>query len=178
MEGPQRSAVRDELEAATARARRLIEGHDPAALRRIPGAGGWSALQCIAHLNLTTENYLPLLARALGDAPPASGTRRVGSGLMPRLLLWSLEPPYRLRFKTQPAFEPSLEDDPNAVLASFERLQGELLLTLGRFDGRALDRAPIASPFNGRLKYNALAALRILAAHERRHLWQAERAAR
>ena len=38
------------------------------------------------------------------------------------------------------------------------------------------DKVKLVSPFNARLKYNALAAFRILAAHQRRHLWQAERA--
>jgi len=167
--------VRDELEAATERARRLVESHTVAALRRPPNAGGWSALQCLTHLNLTTENYMPRLARALAEAPPASGTRRVGIGLIARLLLWSLDPPYWWRFRTQPPFEPGPEDDPKAALASFNRVQGDLLRTLERFDGKALDRVQIASPFNERLEYNVLAALRILAAHERRHLWAAER---
>jgi len=177
VESPQLFAVRDELEAATERARRLVEHHDAAALRRMTSVGGWSALQCLTHLSLTTENYLPLLARAVADAPSARGSLRFGIGLMPRLLLWSLEPPYRRRFGTQPAFEPRTENDAKATLASFEVFQDALLLVLEQFDGKALDRVPIVSPFNERLRYNALAALRILAAHERRHLWQAERAA-
>ncbi len=40
--------------------------------------------------------------------------------------------------------------------------QDALLLVLEQFDGKALDRLRIASAFNERLKYNALAALRIL----------------
>lgn len=34
----------------------------------------------------------------------------------------------------------------------------------------------IASPFDARLRYNLYSALSILPRHQRRHLWQAERA--
>jgi hypothetical protein len=39
-----------------------------------------------------------------------------------------------------------------------------------------LEAGSIPSPFNARLKYNVLAAFRILETHERRHLRQAEAA--
>lgn len=38
-----------------------------------------------------------------------------------------------------------------------------------------LDRIKIASPFDRRFKYNLFSFFHILLAHERRHLWQAER---
>ena len=43
--------------------------------------------------------------------------------------------------------------------------------------GRDLNRLKIVSPFGARLSYNVYSAFRVLAAHERRHVWQAERAA-
>jgi hypothetical protein len=54
--------------------------------------------------------------------------------------------------------------------------QEVLMESLHAADGVALDRATIISPFNRRLRYNLLSMFAILAAHERRHLWQAERA--
>ena len=47
-----------------------------------------------------------------------------------------------------------------------------------RAEAVPLNRVMLTSPFNERLKYNAYAALRVLAAHQRRHIWQAERALR
>jgi hypothetical protein len=80
VDSPQLCAVRAEFEAATERARGLVEHHDAPALRRMTSAGGWSALQCLTHLSLTTANYLPLLARALEDAPSARGSLRFANG--------------------------------------------------------------------------------------------------
>jgi hypothetical protein len=54
-------------------------------------------------------------------------------------------------------------------------LQGELLVRLERGAGLALDRQPVVSAFNARLRYNLYAAFCVLTAHQRRHLWQAER---
>jgi hypothetical protein len=51
----------------------------------------------------------------------------------------------------------------------------------GRLRGAAavpLNRVMVASPFNARLRYNAYAAYLVLASHQRRHIWQAERATR
>ena len=41
-------------------------------------------------------------------------------------------------------------------------------------DGLDITRIRVTSPFNTSLRYSAYSALHILAAHERRHLWQAE----
>ena len=44
-------------------------------------------------------------------------------------------------------------------------------------DAREVDlRMKIVSPFDKRVRYNLVSAFHILAAHERRHLWQAEQA--
>ncbi len=44
-------------------------------------------------------------------------------------------------------------------------------------EGLALDQYLIASPFAKNMRYNLYSALVLIAVHERRHLWQAERAA-
>jgi hypothetical protein len=66
---------------------------------------------------------------------------------------------------------------PAQVLPSFVAAQDVLIESLHAADGVALDRATIISPFNRRLRYNLLSMFAVLAAHERRHLWQAEQAA-
>jgi hypothetical protein len=62
------------------------------------------------------------------------------------------------------------------VLPTFVESQEILVDCLRAADGVALDRATLISPFNRRLRYNLLSAFAILAAHERRHLWQVEQA--
>jgi hypothetical protein len=169
---PQLAAVEQQLVSTSRAARELIESTPADALGFHPTPGAWSPLQCLVHLNLTSEAYLPLLERALDTATARShGPFRLGA--LGRLLLWILEPPYRMRVRTQPAFQPSEADPPLRVLAHFEHLQAELQALVRRADGIALDRIAVVSPFDPRVRYNAIATLLILPAHQRRHLWQA-----
>jgi hypothetical protein len=85
------------------------------------------------------------------------------------------EPPVRVRMKTPAPFVPPRVDPIPDVLERFDYLQGELLQRLDRGNGLALDRQKVTSPFNVRVKYNLYSTFRIITAHQRRHLWQAER---
>jgi hypothetical protein len=78
-----------------------------------------------------------------------------------------------MRTKTLPAYVPGadhLSDPLNDFLAS----QQQLIETLYRANGIRLDRVKVQSSFNPRIYYNLLSFFSILAAHQRRHLWQAE----
>ena len=50
--------------------------------------------------------------------------------------------------------------------------QSELLAILSSTAGLAIDEVRIKSPVYGRISYNIYGALRMLAAHQRRHVWQ------
>jgi hypothetical protein len=59
--------VRAQLEAAGSRARSIVEGLSPALLGRRPGEDAWSVAECIAHLSLTTDAYVPAIRQALEE---------------------------------------------------------------------------------------------------------------
>jgi hypothetical protein len=67
---------------------------------------------------------------------------------------------------------------PEQALPGFVTRQERLLTLLSEANGLALDELQIASPFAKRLRYNVYAAFRLIAVHQRRHLWQAEQTAR
>jgi hypothetical protein len=73
-----------------------------------PRSDSWSAAECLAHLTLSTEVFLPVWRAA--------------------------------------------------------------------FAGLALDRIKVASPVDPRVRYNVWSSFNMTDAHQRRHLWQAERA--
>ena len=80
--------------------------------------------------------------------------------------------------RTTRAFLPLLEPprtDREAAIRDFDEAQKDLTDFLRKAAGRALDKVKIVSPFDGRVRYNAWSALRIMAAHQRRHLWLIER---
>jgi hypothetical protein len=176
---PQLQDVADELAAARARLDALA-GRVPAeAWSRRPAEGRWSPAECVAHLNLTSEAFLPPLREAVErardlDGPPPARYRRDPVGW---ILWWMLRPPVRLRVKTSAPFVPGGEAEPEALRADFGRLQDELAGVLEAADGLPLGKVRIVSPFDPRVRYNAYAAFSILSRHQHRHLWQAEQAA-
>jgi hypothetical protein len=176
--GPQLAALAEELRGAVRRARRLAAGVEEDTWRARPGAGSWSAAECLEHLAITARDFLPHLDAAL--APWEETARRPGrrhrSDPVGWLLARLLEPPARWRSRTTSPFEPLETRGRQEALDAFDALQEELVVRLERAEGLPLGRIRIRSPFDPRVRYNLYACFRILAAHQRRHLWQAQRA--
>jgi hypothetical protein len=168
-----------ELRDGQAAVERLAESAGDAAWITRPKSGGWSASECIAHLTLTTDAYLPLLDEALARVPAGAPLpARYRAGVVAWLLAKTLEPPARGRTRTSPRFVPGGIAPRDESVAEFTKSQNALLAWLDGAAGVPLSLVTIASPFAKRIRYNAYAAYRVLAAHQRRHLWQAERAVR
>jgi hypothetical protein len=68
--------------------------------------------------------------------------------------------------------------DTEVVFREFLSLEKELEEKLDFAQALALDRVEINSPFAEKMKYNCYSAFVLIAAHNRRHLWQAEQALR
>lgn len=175
---PDLSTVTSQLEAAQAEVHRLAQAVDDATWVARPAPESWSISECIAHLTLTTEAFLPMMRERLqrpearGRAAPA----RMRRGLLAWVLCRSLEPPVRSRYPTTAAFVPDAATPKEATLRDFDHSQEALLATIRLGDGVDLTRIRLTSPFDARLHYSLFSALHITAAHQRRHLWQAKRA--
>jgi len=157
-------------------ARNLLTYTNEEALRRRPTAASWSALECVAHLNLATGAMLPGIRDAVEAAPARSDDKQnYKLDFAGRLLAWSLEPPVFLKMKAPKLAQPIESAEPERTLQEFERLHDELVGLLHASAGKAIDQQKMKSPF-ANMHYNAYAAFRIIAAHDRRHLWQARKA--
>jgi hypothetical protein len=64
------------------------------------------------------------------------------------------------------------------VLGDFDMLQEQVAGCVREADGLDLGRLRIISPFDSRVKYNLYSCLRIIPAHQRQHLLQAEQVIR
>lgn len=172
---PQLRVVADELAAAQVRLHRLADSTPAASWLPRADPDRWSAGECVAHLNLTAEAFLPLIRRALGEAAALGGgaparLRRDPTGW----LLWrTAPPPARFRVRTTAPFVPTGTEPRDRLLTAFDRLQAEHLACVGQADGRPIQRVKITSPFDPRLRYNLYACLSILPRHQERHIWQA-----
>ena len=178
MSGKGLDAVDEELREATERARRLVDSAEPRFFTVRPDISAWSASECIAHLSISTEMFLPVLRSAIDDAK----TRGMKSSRVPRMdwlgaiLRWFLEPPVRSRLRTSAPFVPRAVRAKAESLAEFVTLQEKLHALIAEARELDLNRMKIVSPFDKRVRYNVFSAFRILVAHQRRHLWQAEKA--
>jgi len=175
---PQLATIARDLSDAGERATRLVNGLDENRFRARPDPSGWSAAECLAHLNLMDEAMLPRIDAAIleGQAGGADPARRYRRDLVGWLLSWSLEPPARMKTRTTPPFVPTSTDSRDAVLSRFMDLKAQLGRRLEAASGLDLNCLRVRSPINEKIFYNLYSAFRIIAAHERRHLWQAEQA--
>ena len=65
---PQLVGVKLEIEASSQLARSTVDGLTPRELTQQPGPQSWSVAECLAHLNLTSKAYLPLVTMAIENA--------------------------------------------------------------------------------------------------------------
>jgi hypothetical protein len=89
------------------------------------------------------------------------------------LLIRNLEPPYRLRYKVISQLAPQ-ERDFEAAWSSFQDSQSQLSEAVQSAAGLAIDKTKVPCPLCAHVTYNAYGAFRMLATHQRRHLWQME----
>lgn len=176
-----RRGLADQLRTLIRHAHELAEPLDTPTFNRKPEGGGWSVAECLEHLNATARLYLPVLTEAIEEARStgAAEGRREGRTLFGRLVTWSQEPPARFRMKTweQIAPRPGEEQNPlrpEAVLEEFEALHEELIVRINESSDMDRKKIRLRSVLDSRLKLSLGDWFAFLAAHGRRHLWQAE----
>lgn len=173
----QLEALRSEIQNNNRRAHELAAGVSDEQWVTRPEPTRWSMAECLTHLNLTSAAMLVSMNEAITRAPGGKQPRRYRRDPIGWLLCSTMEPPVRRRFPTNASFVPDGADSKEATLAEFDAQHAAQVAALDLADGRKLGRAKMKSPFNAKIRYNAYSAFRLLTAHERRHLWQAEQVA-
>jgi hypothetical protein len=170
------------LEAVERDARALVANlsEEQGTWRAAPGS--WSVAECLDHLATANRVYLaamqPSAARALSD-----GRRRrrpARPGLVGGWFVQYLEPPARAGLKSKaprdirPRAGPALGDAAAAFFQSQEHVK-TFLRTYADID---LAGVRFPNPFIRGVRFSLATGLHAIAAHERRHLWQAWRVRR
>ncbi len=174
------TSLEDELQQALSHAREFVAKTDGRLFTVRPDPMRWSAAECISHLSITTGQFLPILSKAIDDAKATgnSSDRIPAMDWLGSALRWFMEPPFRSKVKTSQPFVPKSVRAKADALAEFEATQNQLIELVRRSAGLDLTPLKIQSAFDRRVHYNVYSAFRIIAAHERRHLWQAEQTVR
>ena len=172
-----REGVQDQLRTIISRAENLAKEVPREKFGRRPEPGSWSMAECLDHLNETARLYLPALTERIERARENGMLASPGSGertLIGRIMTWTQEPPVRFTTKTFEAIEPTEAPDSDVVIEDFVALHEELIVRIN--EAADLDRKKIKmrSVLDSRLKLSLGDWFHFLAAHARRHLWQAE----
>jgi hypothetical protein len=143
-----------------------------------PSPGSWSVAECLEHLNISADAYFPVWQQVIANAGPRKTELNAPyrTDFWGRLLSWILEPPARIRSKTPTSFEPEASTTVDAALSGFLERQQRMIATLHRCRGRSIDHVRMSSPVDRRIRYSIWSSFVIVAAHQRRHLWQAGQA--
>ena len=140
----------------------------------------WSAVECVQHLNLTSQAFVSLFRQALRLAAEQGLTGRgpyhldVAGWLLVRALR---SESHFFRSRATEPFVPRDVPSSEIALREFLGLQNSLIACVNEANGRPVDKIKIGSPFNSRLRYSLYSAFRIIPFHQIRHLRQAELAA-
>jgi hypothetical protein len=174
-----RRGVADQVRTLIRRAREIAGDLDTDTFNRKPPDGGWSVAQCLDHLNASARLQLPTLTEAMEEARAKgqviADRTRDGRTWIGRFVAWSQEPPYRIRMKTFQAIEPAAARlEPDDVLDEFQALHEELIVRINEAITLDQRRIRIPSTLNPRLRLTLADWFAFLAAHGRRHLWQAD----
>jgi DinB superfamily len=163
-----------ELYSTDRRAADVAHGLSPAQLNWKSSPDVWSVGQCLQHLLVTNEVYLPAIARALVDRTP-SAVQEITPGWFGRWFIRSyIEPSSRGRSRAPRKIAPAADVDPT-VLDRFLRSNDatrDLIRRAGAYD---VNRIRFGNPFVPLLRFTVGTGLEIVCRHQRRHLLQAER---
>jgi DinB superfamily len=170
------------LRASERDARALVEGLTAAQGVWRAAPGSWSVAECLDHLATANRVYLqamtPPAERAL--AAGSRRTRPARPGIVGGWFVRTLEPPpkplYRSKApqKIRPRESPPLAD----AAAAFHESQQEVYAFLRRYADIELAGVRFVNPFISVVRFSLATGLHVIAAHERRHLWQAWRVRR
>jgi hypothetical protein len=165
----------DELDATDRWANALVGGLSPAQLNWRPAEDLWSVGQCLQHLHVANEVYLPAIATALDDRRP-SPVQDITPGWFGRWFIRTYIEPSSTgkRARAPRKIAPAQHIDPS-VLDLFLRSNEVARDLVHRAGAYNVNRIRFGNPFVPLLRFTVGTGLEIVWRHQRRHLMQAER---
>ncbi len=170
-----------EIDANISHAQSLAARLSHAQFNWRPEPGRWSVGQCLAHLNTVNGGDLAALRMSIeaGKERRQTGDGPFTYGFLSRKFVAVMEPPVTRKFKAPKYYEPVPESAPAETLAEYCRISGEIRKLMHASAGLDLARvkavlAALPAPLRAILKMPLGARFELLAAHDRRHLWQAD----
>ena len=139
-----------------------------------PAPGVWSAAGCLEHLNQTNREYISAIRRVVESVDAERSTSaEFRYRLLERWFVKSLEPPVRIKLKAPEVFAPAAAKSRETSMAEWQRIHLELLALVEGSEPFHLARNKVTSPVSRHIRFSLGIVFRLIAAHNRRHLYQA-----
>lgn len=140
-----------------------------------PRSDAWSIGECLEHLNVTARVVLPRIDDAIADAigRGVRGDRPFVPSWLDRLALRTTEPPSRWPMWSPAALRPAPWVPRERVMPQLREYQEQFIDRLRQANGIDLGRARVTSIASRWVRFSLGTGFALIAAHERRHLWQA-----
>jgi DinB superfamily len=169
--------VIDALTAVERDAERIVAPLDDEQFNWSPASGAWSIAQCLDHLNVANARYFGGVTAAVARAEAGGLTRRgpIQSSFLGRWFVAMLEPPVRLKARAPGNIRPARRRHKAEVWPEFVRQHTHMRASIAGWGQVDLNRAVFPNPLARYGRVRAGTGLRIIAAHDRRHVWQASR---
>jgi hypothetical protein len=137
---------------------------------------GWSVGQCLDHLATINVVYGDAIRRGIEDARARGWTRRAPAvpGFFGALFVRSLEPPVTRRLRAPTNVRPGPSRSRDEILGAYHAAHEDIRALVTDAAEIDANRACFVNPFLGVVRVRVSTGLRVIAAHDRRHLWQAE----
>lgn len=165
-----------EFDANTEQASLLVRPLDRTQLLWRPASGGWSVAECLEHLVKTGTLHLSKLESGIDKASGVANARnhKHRFGFFAWQFMSRMEPPVRYRYKAPRPFRPGKTGELDSAVHHFEenRRRFERLLALA--GERRWWKTRVPNPILPGSWLGFGDWLAIIAAHDRRHLRQAE----
>jgi DinB family protein len=141
---------------------------------------GWSIAQCLDHLGVMNVVYGAAIRDGIEAARRRGSTRREPArpGYLGGKFVRSMEPPVTRRLRAPRKGKPAPVKERQIILAGYRAghdLTRQLIADAATIDA---NQARFKNPFVPLLKFSIATGLFVIAAHDRRHLWQAEQVTR
>ena len=164
-----------ELDTADQRAKELAKGLTPLQLNWKPSQDAWSVGQCLEHLRVANEVYLPAITASLTDRPLLA-VQEITPGWFGRWFIRNyIEPSSESKRARAPKkIEPGTRIDPHVLdlFLTSNQAARELVRRASNYD---VNHIRFRNPFIPVLRFTVGTGLEIVSRHQRRHLLQAER---
>lgn len=140
------------------------------------GGKRWSVALCLDHLAVANDVYGRAIETGIADAR-AQGWQRRGPmvpGFLGRKFAESLEPPAKRRTPAPGKIKPQEARGRTEILTAYRAAHDRIRDLLTEAATLDANRATFQNPFIGIVRMRVSTGFHVIAAHDRRHLWQAQ----